>query len=100
MERPDRLDFETLAWVIELGQMHQRDLHTVLQKVCDGLVMKGYPIDQVHVSFIPQHPQLKVGLLKWTAGQAVNWGHISWPDNPVRSPVHRRIRYTDSAMVE
>ena len=43
MERPDRLDFETLAWVIELGQMHQRDLQTVLQKVCDGLVMKGIP---------------------------------------------------------
>ena len=47
-------------------------------------------MERVHVSFIPRHPQLRVGILQWLRGQRVTWGHVSWPERIGRSPTYRR----------
>ena len=90
MERPEQLDLEIVAWIIDVGQRERRGSSQLLQAVCDGLLKRGLPIHRVHVSFIPQHPQLRVGILQWSPGRAVSWGHTSWPDKQLRSPAYRR----------
>ncbi len=90
MKRPEPLDLDTVAWVIEIGQEERRGSAQLLQAVCDGGLRRGLSIHRVHVSFIPQHPQLRVGILQWSPGRAVSWGHTSWPDKQLRSPAYRR----------
>ena len=57
--------------------------------LCEELFVQGLPIARVHVTFVPQHPQLQVGVLKWLPGQAVSWGR-ELAERNVRSPVFRR----------
>ena len=90
MNRPEELDLEIVAWVIDVGQQERRGSAELLQAVCDGLLQRSLPIHRVHVSFIPQHPQLRVGLLQWSPGRTVSWGHTSWSDRQLRSPTYRR----------
>jgi len=90
MDRPENLDYELLACVIEHGQQFLGKPPDLLQSLCEDLLKRGLPLARVHVTFIPRHPQLRVGLLKWIPNRPVSWGHISWPDASVRSPVFRR----------
>jgi adenylate cyclase len=90
MDRPQNLDLELVACVIEHGQRMLGKPPTLLKNLCDELLTRGLPLARVHVTFIPRHPQLRVGLLKWIPNRPGSWGHISWPDTRVRSPVFRR----------
>ena len=90
MDRPENINLELAAWVVETAQKVSSSAHDFLQAICDGLLGWGVPIDRVHVSFIPRHPQLRVGILQWSRGGPVSWGHVSWPERSGRSPLYRR----------
>ena len=79
-----------VTWLTDVAQIHNGSMVDLLQAICDGLVDRGLPIERVHVSFVPNHPQLRVGVLQWSPGQTASWGHAAWPEDRMRSPSHRR----------
>ncbi|MBV71186.1 MAG: hypothetical protein CMH52_07520 [Myxococcales bacterium] len=90
MDRPANLDLELVAHVVEHGIAQADAPSQWLKGLCDDLVEWDLPLAKVHVTFVPRHPQLRVGVLKWLPHQPMSWGHISWPEGNVRSPVFRR----------
>ena len=90
MKKPADLDLKLVAEVVALGLDRTLSASEWFGHLCEELFVQGLPIARVHVTFVPQHPQLQVGVLKWLPGQAVSWGHVSWPERNVRSPVFRR----------
>ncbi len=90
MDRPSNLDLELVAHVVERGLARSAEPSQWLKDLCDDLVEWDLPLSKVHVTFVPRHPQLRVGVLKWLPHQPLSWGHISWPEGNVRSPVFRR----------
>ena len=90
MNKPDVINDSLVTWMTMIAQKRCDSMTGLLQEICDGLADKGMPIDRVHVSFIPHHPQLRIGVLQWSPGQTVGWGHVAWPEDRVRSPLYRR----------
>ena len=84
MDRPANLDLELVAHVVEHGIAQADAPSQWLKGLCDDLVEWDLPLAKVHVTFVPRHPQLRVGVLKWLPHQPMRWGHISWPEGNVR----------------
>ncbi|MEE2787458.1 MAG: adenylate/guanylate cyclase domain-containing protein [Myxococcota bacterium] len=89
MKKPRSINTELVTEIIESSLSTEGNLGDLIERMCTRLRRHVTSVERVHVSFIPHHPQLRVGVLQWSPGSTVGWGHVSWPDE-VRSPVYRK----------